>query len=216
MYFYSYPTLPLCVFGSSNLELLQTLGIFFCWIDMLCLYSSIFFFLFHFDAKASLGSHIIFSWAFLPITGESSSSFRHIWTNKNTIMRSLWACMLRANGIDGYYGVSLWESNYNTMAQNTNNDGSTDIGIFQINSLIQWNITFSACLELKGAGLLLPFNGEATTYYSQIIEWLLKHYVLHWGSKCLCQYSIGPLVLKPLLVCALFFFFNLQLCPDYV
>lgn len=166
-----------------------------------------FFFLFHFDAKASLGSHIIFSWAFLPITGESSSSFRHIWTNKNTIMRSLWACMLRANGIDGYYGVSLWESNYNTMAQNTNNDGSTDIGIFQINSLIQWNITFSACLELKGAGLLLPFNGEATTYYSQIIEWLLKHYVLHWGSKCLCQYSIGPLVLKPLLVCALFFFF---------
>lgn len=33
-------------------------------------------------------------------------------------------------------GVCLtrWESNYNTMAKNTNNDGSTDFGIFQINS----------------------------------------------------------------------------------
>lgn len=57
--------------------------------------------------------------------------------NAKIFERCEWACTLRANGIDGYYGVSLWESNYNTMAQNTNNDGSTDIGIFQINSLIQ-------------------------------------------------------------------------------
>uniref|UniRef100_A0A3Q2W9M3 lysozyme n=1 Tax=Haplochromis burtoni TaxID=8153 RepID=A0A3Q2W9M3_HAPBU len=52
-----------------------------------------------------------------------------------------WACTLRANGIDGYYGVSLAEceyytSNYNTMAKNTNNDRSTDFGIFQINSYL--------------------------------------------------------------------------------
>ncbi|XP_005754848.2 lysozyme C-like, partial [Pundamilia nyererei] len=53
--------------------------------------------------------------------------------NAKIFERCEWACTLRANGIDGYYGVSLWESNYNTMAQNTNNDGSTDIGIFQIN-----------------------------------------------------------------------------------
>uniref|UniRef100_A0A3P9AV77 lysozyme n=2 Tax=Maylandia zebra TaxID=106582 RepID=A0A3P9AV77_9CICH len=90
----------------------------------------------------------------------SSSSCGHIRTRKNTIMRSLlvllflavanakiferceWARTLKANGMDGYYGISLadwvcltrWESNYNTMAKNTNNDGSTDFGIFQINS----------------------------------------------------------------------------------
>uniref|UniRef100_A0A669D1F1 lysozyme n=1 Tax=Oreochromis niloticus TaxID=8128 RepID=A0A669D1F1_ORENI len=76
--------------------------------------------------------------------------------SKNTIMRSFllflttanakifercgWACTLRANGIDGYYGVladwvclTQWESNYNTMAKNTNR---TDFGIFQINSYL--------------------------------------------------------------------------------
>lgn len=53
-----------------------------------------------------------------------------------------WARVLQANGMDGYAGVSLadwvclskWESDYNTMATNHNTDGSTDFGIFQINS----------------------------------------------------------------------------------
>uniref|UniRef100_A0A3P9DU74 lysozyme n=1 Tax=Maylandia zebra TaxID=106582 RepID=A0A3P9DU74_9CICH len=66
--------------------------------------------------------------------------------NAKIFERCEWACMLRANGIDGYYGVSLAESlicdwicfslNYNTMAKNTNSDRSTDFGSFQINSYL--------------------------------------------------------------------------------
>ncbi|XP_035247403.1 lysozyme C-like [Anguilla anguilla] len=49
---------------------------------------------------------------------------------------------LKAAGMDGYSGVSLghwvclarWESTYNTAATHRNTDGSTDYGIFQINS----------------------------------------------------------------------------------
>uniref|UniRef100_A0A0E9X846 lysozyme n=1 Tax=Anguilla anguilla TaxID=7936 RepID=A0A0E9X846_ANGAN len=49
---------------------------------------------------------------------------------------------LKAAGMDGYRGVSLanwvcltkWESDYNTAVTNRNTDGSTDYGIFQINS----------------------------------------------------------------------------------
>ncbi|XP_069051086.1 lysozyme C II-like [Lepisosteus oculatus] len=49
---------------------------------------------------------------------------------------------LKASGLDGYRGYSLpnwvcmskWESNNNTAAINHNSDGSTDYGIFQINS----------------------------------------------------------------------------------
>ncbi|KAL0963180.1 hypothetical protein UPYG_G00350770 [Umbra pygmaea] len=49
---------------------------------------------------------------------------------------------LKAAGMDGYRGNSLpnwvclakWESDYNTQATNHNTDGSTDYGIFQINS----------------------------------------------------------------------------------
>ncbi|XP_071376789.1 lysozyme C II-like [Centroberyx affinis] len=56
--------------------------------------------------------------------------------------RCEWARVLRANGMDGYCGNSLanwvclskWESGYNTGATNHNSDGSTDYGIFQINS----------------------------------------------------------------------------------
>uniref|UniRef100_A0A669BZC4 lysozyme n=1 Tax=Oreochromis niloticus TaxID=8128 RepID=A0A669BZC4_ORENI len=60
--------------------------------------------------------------------------------NAKIFERCGWACTLRANGIDGYYGVladwvclTQWESNYNTMAKNTNR---TDFGIFQINSYL--------------------------------------------------------------------------------
>ncbi|XP_029926410.1 lysozyme C-like [Myripristis murdjan] len=56
--------------------------------------------------------------------------------------RCEWARVLKANGMNGYRGNSLanwvcltqWESNYNTAATNRNTDGSTDYGIFQINS----------------------------------------------------------------------------------
>ncbi|XP_062268797.1 lysozyme C [Platichthys flesus] len=52
------------------------------------------------------------------------------------------ARVLKSQGMDGYRGNSLanWvclshgESNYNTRATNHNTDGSTDYGIFQINS----------------------------------------------------------------------------------
>ncbi|MGH0184579.1 UNVERIFIED_CONTAM: hypothetical protein FKN15_015342 [Acipenser sinensis] len=50
--------------------------------------------------------------------------------------------MLKNAGLDGYHGHSLgnwvclayYESRYNTAAVNHNTDGSTDYGIFQINS----------------------------------------------------------------------------------
>ncbi|XP_028673313.1 lysozyme C-like [Erpetoichthys calabaricus] len=50
--------------------------------------------------------------------------------------------LLKASGMSGYRGVGLadwvcltkWESDHNTSAQNHNTDGSTDYGIFQINS----------------------------------------------------------------------------------
>ncbi|XP_039593338.1 lysozyme C-1-like [Polypterus senegalus] len=52
------------------------------------------------------------------------------------------AKILKASGMSGYRGVQLadwvclakWESDYNTNAENHNTDGSTDYGIFQINS----------------------------------------------------------------------------------
>ncbi|KAM3599627.1 uncharacterized protein V6R79_008796 [Siganus canaliculatus] len=56
--------------------------------------------------------------------------------------RCEWARVLKSYGMDGYRGISLadwvclskWESHYNTNAINHNTDGSTDYGIFQINS----------------------------------------------------------------------------------
>ncbi|XP_078128297.1 lysozyme C-like [Sander vitreus] len=56
--------------------------------------------------------------------------------------RCEWARVLKNYGMNNYLGISLadwvclckWESNYNTEAINHNTDGSTDYGIFQINS----------------------------------------------------------------------------------
>ncbi|XP_069025154.1 lysozyme C-like [Embiotoca jacksoni] len=56
--------------------------------------------------------------------------------------RCEWARVLKNNGMASYRGISLadwvclsqWESHYNTRAINRNTDGSTDYGIFQINS----------------------------------------------------------------------------------
>ncbi|XP_026200227.2 lysozyme C-like [Anabas testudineus] len=53
-----------------------------------------------------------------------------------------WAQLLKSNKMDGYRGISLanWvclaehESGFNTQAINHNKDGTTDYGIFQINS----------------------------------------------------------------------------------
>ncbi|XP_031711814.1 lysozyme C-like [Anarrhichthys ocellatus] len=71
--------------------------------------------------------------------------------------RCEWARVLKANGMDGYRGISLadwvclskWESSYNTRATNRNTDGSTDYGIFQINSRYWCNngqgLTSNAC-----------------------------------------------------------------------
>ncbi|XP_039592703.1 lysozyme C, kidney isozyme-like [Polypterus senegalus] len=59
-----------------------------------------------------------------------------------TFQRCELAKLLKASGMDGYRRVSLpnwvcmasFESRYDTMARNYNRDGSTDYGIFQINS----------------------------------------------------------------------------------
>uniref|UniRef100_A0A672GQD3 lysozyme n=2 Tax=Salarias fasciatus TaxID=181472 RepID=A0A672GQD3_SALFA len=56
--------------------------------------------------------------------------------------RCEWARVLKKYGMDGYRGVTLadwvclsqWESSYDTGATNYNGLGSTDYGIFQINS----------------------------------------------------------------------------------
>ncbi|KAK7929855.1 hypothetical protein WMY93_006250 [Mugilogobius chulae] len=56
--------------------------------------------------------------------------------------RCEWAQLLKDQGMDGFEGLKLGEfvclakhvSNYNTQAINTNPDGSTDNGIFQISS----------------------------------------------------------------------------------
>ncbi|KAM9323051.1 lysozyme C-like [Pholidichthys leucotaenia] len=62
--------------------------------------------------------------------------------NAKIFQRCEWALELKNRGLDGFSGVSLanwvcltrWESDYNTKAINHNTDGSTDYGIFQINS----------------------------------------------------------------------------------
>ncbi|XP_071322710.1 lysozyme C-like [Trachinotus anak] len=62
--------------------------------------------------------------------------------NARVYSRCEWARILKSHGMDGYRGNSLanwvclskWESNYNTRATNNNSNGSTDYGIFQINS----------------------------------------------------------------------------------
>ncbi|XP_034753053.1 lysozyme C-like [Etheostoma cragini] len=62
--------------------------------------------------------------------------------NAKVYTRCEWARVLKAYKMDGYGGISLanWvclsrhESSYNTAAINKNRDGSTDYGIFQINS----------------------------------------------------------------------------------
>ncbi|XP_005816997.1 lysozyme C-like isoform X1 [Xiphophorus maculatus] len=62
--------------------------------------------------------------------------------NAKVFERCAWARTLKANGMDGYHGISLadWvcltqhESNFNTNVKYRNTDGSTDYGIFQINS----------------------------------------------------------------------------------
>ncbi|XP_044190625.1 lysozyme C isoform X1 [Thunnus albacares] len=62
--------------------------------------------------------------------------------NARVYQKCEWARVLKSNGMDGHHGISLanWvcltehESRFNTRATNRNRDGSTDYGIFQINS----------------------------------------------------------------------------------
>ncbi|XP_041825416.1 lysozyme C-like [Melanotaenia boesemani] len=62
--------------------------------------------------------------------------------NARVFERCEWARVLKSYGMDGYRGYSLanwvcltqWESEYTTTKINHNTDGSTDYGIFQINS----------------------------------------------------------------------------------
>nr|UHA56337.1 c-type lysozyme [Plecoglossus altivelis] len=62
--------------------------------------------------------------------------------NAKVYQRCELAKVLKNAGMDGFRGISLpnWvcltkgESNYNTKVTNRNSDGSTDYGIFQINS----------------------------------------------------------------------------------
>uniref|UniRef100_A0A3Q2P2X7 lysozyme n=1 Tax=Fundulus heteroclitus TaxID=8078 RepID=A0A3Q2P2X7_FUNHE len=71
--------------------------------------------------------------------------------NAKIFQRCDWARTLKAKNMDGYRGVSLadWvcltqhESNFNTGAINRNTDGSTDYGIFQINS--KWWCSDGCC-----------------------------------------------------------------------
>ncbi|XP_008301771.1 lysozyme C [Stegastes partitus] len=68
--------------------------------------------------------------------------FLVVVTGAEALERCAWAKILKNSGMDGYRGISLanwvcltrWESNFNTGAINHNTDGSTDYGIFQINS----------------------------------------------------------------------------------
>ncbi|KAM7393332.1 hypothetical protein PAMA_008136 [Pampus argenteus] len=63
-------------------------------------------------------------------------------TSAKVYQRCEWARVLKNNGMDKYHGIGLadwvcltkWESSYNTRVINHNTDGSTDYGIFQINS----------------------------------------------------------------------------------
>ncbi|KAJ0051175.1 hypothetical protein NL108_015428 [Boleophthalmus pectinirostris] len=73
--------------------------------------------------------------------------------------RCTWARLLKSKGMHNYREVSLaeWvcltqhESNYNTRATNRNTDGSTDYGIFQINS--RWWCRDGGVSSSNGCGI---------------------------------------------------------------
>ncbi|XP_061118965.1 lysozyme C-like [Conger conger] len=88
---------------------------------------------------------------------------------------------LKEAGMDGYYGVSLgdwvclsrWESDYNTDAIHHDYDGSTDYGIFQINS--RWwcddgkGPTSNAC-HIPCSSLLSPDISTAITCAKRVVR----------------------------------------------
>ncbi|XP_008400574.1 lysozyme C-like [Poecilia reticulata] len=79
--------------------------------------------------------------------------------NAKRFERCDWARTLKAGGMDGYRGISLadWvcltqhESGFNTRATNRNRDGSTDYGIFQINS--RWWCRDGGVSRSNGCGI---------------------------------------------------------------
>ncbi|XP_041667287.1 lysozyme C [Cheilinus undulatus] len=94
--------------------------------------------------------------------------------------RCEWARTLKRYGMDGYQGISLadwvclsqWESNYNTQATNRNSDGSTDYGIFQINSRY-WcddgTTAINAC-HIRCTELLTDNVGTAITCAKRVVR----------------------------------------------
>ncbi|XP_062869753.1 LOW QUALITY PROTEIN: lysozyme C-like [Trichomycterus rosablanca] len=79
--------------------------------------------------------------------------------NAKVYSRCELARALKANGMDGYHGISLanWvcltkhESDFNTRATNHNSDGSTDYGIFQINN--RWWCSNGVFHSANGCGI---------------------------------------------------------------
>ncbi|KPP75161.1 Lysozyme C-like [Scleropages formosus] len=88
---------------------------------------------------------------------------------------------LKAAGMDGYHGYGLanwvclakWESSYNTDAINHNTDGSTDYGIFQINSRWWCNnhrtVTANAC-HIDCSQLLSPNIDVAIQCAKRVVQ----------------------------------------------
>ncbi|KAJ8392750.1 hypothetical protein AAFF_G00072340 [Aldrovandia affinis] len=101
-------------------------------------------------------------------------------TAAKTFDRCELARKLKASGMSGYQGVSLgdwvclakFESGYNTAATNKNTDGSTDYGIFQINS--RWWCTdgsrsSNAC-NIPCSRLLSSDINEAITCAKRVVR----------------------------------------------
>uniref|UniRef100_A0A8C6TUH3 lysozyme n=1 Tax=Neogobius melanostomus TaxID=47308 RepID=A0A8C6TUH3_9GOBI len=103
--------------------------------------------------------------------------------------RCEWARLLKRSGMDNYRGVSLkdWvcltqhESNYNTRATNRNTDGSTDYGIFQINS--RWWCRDGGVSAANGCGINCSGVNMTTTNAKTTLLLLLRLYY-----NCFCFY----------------------------
>ncbi|XP_031433019.1 lysozyme C II-like [Clupea harengus] len=115
---------------------------------------------------------------------------------------------LKAAGMDGHKGVSLadwvclsqWESSYNTRATNRNTDGSTDYGIFQINS--KWWCIDGKTKEAKNgcnincSALLTDNIQTAITCAKRVVEdpkWMTAWVAWnkHCAGKDLSRYLAG-------------------------
>uniref|UniRef100_A0A8D3DU02 lysozyme n=1 Tax=Scophthalmus maximus TaxID=52904 RepID=A0A8D3DU02_SCOMX len=104
--------------------------------------------------------------------------------------RCEWARLLKRNGMSNYRGISLadwvclsqWESSYNTRATNRNTDGSTDYGIFQINS--RWwcdngqTPTSNACGISCSGSEVNHSDGLTNTSSRRVAKWSMMRRLL--------------------------------------